>query len=152
MDAAPSSCSKVAEACTKAAVSAACPALCGSCSKAAFVPVLSFGPLILALLTAEEHHDLVPIIWPGGSTVSPSDLLNECNLGEFIEGSACSSCSPGMYNDRRTQTACRQCTPGSYSAEKSSVRCKPCMAGMLAQNFGMKKCLKCNVSKSLQCS
>ena len=55
------------------------------------------------------------VVWPGGTTVRPADILQLCGPGKYTldNGIRCRSCPPGTYSHGGGQsTACTSCAPG----------------------------------------
>eukprot|EP00050_Salpingoeca_kvevrii_P011277 m.14163 g.14163 ORF g.14163 m.14163 type:complete len:2985 (-) comp3348_c0_seq1:299-9253(-) len=59
------------------------------------------------------------------------------------EGSTCSPCGPGEYQNEAGQQACKPCPSGSFQDESGQLSCKSCDAGLFQDQSGQSECKAC---------
>lgn len=74
------------------------------------------------------------------TTQQPSVI---CSVGEAQDGTNCSPCNPGSYNDI-VGGVCSPCPVGTYASDYGSATCTPCEIGSFASNEGTQYCEACS--------
>lgn len=81
-----------------------------------------------------------------GGLVSARSTTKRCGLGEFLEGTQCSLCPVGTFQDQRGATACKPCPPGTFSDVRGIVAvdlCQPCPRGTFFAGQGNPSLANC---------
>ena len=72
-----------------------------------------------------------------------TSLATACVPGQYLQGTQCTSCSPGTFTVTADSTTCSQCSAGQFSTAAGATSCRNCNATQFSHKSGSTTCYKC---------